>query len=81
MPLVEALARVTTAPARDPRRRRRHAARSAARPICCIFDPPAPGRVRRDALRSQGKNTPFLGLEVTGKVRFTLLSGRVVHEA
>jgi dihydroorotase len=37
--------------------------------------------VQRDALRSQGKNTPFLGLEVGGRVSATLLGGRVVHEA
>ncbi len=47
----------------------------------CIFDPRAPWRVTRSALRSQGKNTPFLGLEVQGKVRWTLVGGQVVHEA
>jgi dihydroorotase len=46
----------------------------------CIFDPRAPWRVTRSALRSQGKNTPFLGLEVQGKVRWTLVGGQVVHE-
>ena len=37
--------------------------------------------VERRALRSQGKNTPFLGMELQGKVRFTLVGGHVVHEA
>lgn len=46
----------------------------------CIFDPEAFWKVERGALRSQGKNTPFLGLEVPGKVRFTLVAGQVVHE-
>ena len=46
-----------------------------------MFDPSAAWTVRRDALQSQGKNTPFLGLEVVGRVRATLLGGRVVHEA
>jgi dihydroorotase len=32
-------------------------------------------------LKSQGKNTPFLGMEVPGKVRYTLVSGQVVYEA
>jgi dihydroorotase len=36
--------------------------------------------VRRDALRSQGKNTPYLGIELQGRVRFTVLAGTVVHE-
>ena len=38
-------------------------------------------RFEREALRSQGKNTPFLGLELLGRVRYTLLAGQVVHEA
>ena len=46
-----------------------------------VFDAEAPWRVERQALRSQGKNTPYLGLELQGMVRFTLVGGRVVHEA
>ena len=46
----------------------------------CVFDPQTYWKVERGALRSQGKNTPFLGLEVPGKVRFTLVAGQVVHE-
>jgi dihydroorotase len=47
----------------------------------CVFDPSAFWRVERSALRSQGKNTPFLGLEVPGKVRYTLVNGQVVFES
>ncbi len=47
----------------------------------CIFDPEAWWKVERAALRSQGKNTPFLGLEVPGRVRYTLAGGQIVHEA
>jgi dihydroorotase len=47
----------------------------------CVFDPSAFWRVERNALKSQGKNTPFLGMEVPGKVRYTLVGGQVVHEA
>ena len=36
--------------------------------------------LRPEALRSQGKNTPFLGLETVGRVRATLVGGSVVHE-
>jgi dihydroorotase len=46
----------------------------------CVFDPRAPWRVDRAAVKSQGKNTPFLDLEVEGKVRYTLVGGQVVHE-
>jgi dihydroorotase len=47
----------------------------------CIFDPDAWWKVEPDALRSQGKNTPFLGLELQGRVRCTLVGGEVVFEA
>ena len=47
----------------------------------CIFDPSAFWRVERNALKSQGKNTPFLGMEVPGKVRYTLVNGQVVFES
>src|SRR6185503_14693011 len=45
----------------------------------CIFDEHAPWIVRPEALASQGKNTPFLGLELTGRVVRTLVAGRTVH--
>jgi dihydroorotase len=47
----------------------------------CIFDPECHWRVERMALKSQGKNTPFLGIEVQGRVRWTLVEGQIVHEA
>jgi dihydroorotase len=46
----------------------------------CVFDPRSSVAVSRDVLRSQGKNTPFLGMEVPGRVRYTLLDGHVVFE-
>jgi dihydroorotase len=46
----------------------------------CVFDAKQHWRVERKALKSQGKNTPFLGLEVPGKVRYTLVGGQVVYE-
>jgi dihydroorotase len=42
----------------------------------------APGdywKLTCDALVSQGKNTPFLGYELKGRVRQTLVAGVVVH--
>jgi len=32
-------------------------------------------------LRSQGKNSPYLGYEMIGRVRMTLVGGRIVFEA
>jgi dihydroorotase len=46
----------------------------------CIFDPDLHWRVEPATLKSQGKNTPFLDLEVRGRVSATLVGGRVVHE-
>jgi dihydroorotase len=46
----------------------------------CVFDPQVWWRVQPSALRSQGKNTPFLGLELQGCARYTLVDGAVVFE-
>jgi len=46
----------------------------------CIFDPTQAWRVTPQALRSQGKNTPFAGYELVGRVRMTLVGGQVVYE-
>jgi len=46
----------------------------------CIFDPTEPWVVTPQALRSQGKNTPFMGYEMAGRVHATLVGGRVVFE-
>ena len=45
----------------------------------CLFDPKRPWIVKPAALASQGKNTPFTGLELTGRVMRTLVAGRTVH--
>jgi dihydroorotase len=46
----------------------------------CIFDDARYWKVESAALRSQGKNSPFLGLELAGKVHCTLLSGHTVYQ-
>jgi len=46
----------------------------------CVFDPQARWKVEPAALKSQGKNTPFAGYDMLGKVRFTLVQGQVVYE-
>jgi dihydroorotase len=46
-----------------------------------IFDPQAPLRITPETLKSQGKNTPFAGYELAGKVRYTVVAGNVVYEA
>lgn len=46
----------------------------------CIFDPQAHWQVTTESLVSKGKNTPFLGLELQGRVGLTLARGKVVFE-
>ncbi len=45
----------------------------------CLFDPQRPWVVTREALASQGRNSPFLGLELMGRVATTIVDGRVVY--
>jgi dihydroorotase len=80
LPLVDALGRITSAPARilgvDA------GSLAVGQPAdVCVFDAEEPWRITREALSSQGKNTPFAGLEVVGRVRWTLVGGNVVHSA
>jgi len=80
LPLAAALAWVTTAPLRVlglP-----GAALAAGEPAdICIFDPDRRWRVEAAALQSQGKNTPLLGSELQGQVRYTVIGGEVAFEA
>lgn len=77
--LPEALARVTRAPAAILGVEAGRLAVNAPADLC-IFDPRAAWRVERKSLRSQGKNTPFLGFEVVGRARWTFVGGQIVHE-
>jgi dihydroorotase len=46
----------------------------------CIFDPSAAWTVDSAALHSQGKHTPFSGYELPGRVRCTIVDGRVAFQ-
>ena len=46
----------------------------------CLFDPAAEWRVEPKQLKSQGKNTPFAGMQMRGKVRHTLVNGQSVYQ-
>jgi len=78
--LADALARITLHPARVLGLDAGHLGIGHAADVC-VFDPSAYWTVEPRALRSQGKNTPFLGLEVPGRVRATLVGGQVVFES
>jgi len=80
VPLATALARVTTHPLRVLGLPPALIAPGQAADLC-IFDPEAWWRVEPGALYSQGKNTPMLGMELQGRVRHTLVGGRIVFDS
>jgi dihydroorotase len=79
-PLAEAIAAVTARPAHILGLEAGQLAVGAVADIC-VFDPAVRVRLEADKLKSQGKNTPFLGHELPGRVRATLVAGQIVYEA
>jgi dihydroorotase len=76
--LGDALARITWQPAHLLGIDAGHLSIGAVADLC-LFDPEQYWKVEPGTLISQGKNTPFLGLELPGKVRYTLVSGQIVY--
>ncbi|HQS58931.1 MAG: dihydroorotase [Gallionellales bacterium 35-53-114] len=77
--LLDAIAKVTVNPARILNIDAGHLSPGVAADIC-IFDPERYWKVEAAALKSQGKNTPFIGMELQGKVRYTLVNGQIVYQ-
>jgi dihydroorotase len=80
LPLARTLARVTSDAARVlgvPSGR----IEAGAPADLVVFDPQQLFRVTPGSLKSQGKNTPFLGYELAGRVRATIVAGNVVYDA
>lgn len=80
VPLIEALARITNAPATSLGISQGHLGLEAQADIC-IFDAQQYWKVEAANLLSQGKNTPFDGLELAGKVRYTLVNGEIAYQS
>jgi dihydroorotase len=80
VPLSTALARITTDPERIAACGGGALAPGAPADVC-VFDPAGAWVVSRSTLRSQGHHTPFANREVQGRVRLTVVGGRVVFEA
>ena len=78
--LPDALARVTSAPAAILGVPAGEVAVGGEADLC-VFDADAHVRITADSLKSQGKNTPFIGYELPGRVRYTLVGGQIVYEA
>ena len=79
VPLLHALSRITSIPAQLLGQKMGHLTVGAHADIC-MFDPQAHWKVEPAALKSQGKNTPFNGYEMQGRVRYTLLDGQLVFQ-
>src|SRR5262249_36533958 len=77
--LAKALARITSRPAEVLGSPAGHLGVGGPADVC-LFDAGAHWLLEPSARASQGKNTPFLGLEVPGTVRMTIVSGHVVYE-
>jgi dihydroorotase len=81
LPLPQALARITTLPGRVLGMAEVGGIAAGAAADLCVFDAGAWWQVQPGALRSQGKNSPFTGLQVPGKVRWTFLGGEAVYSS
>lgn len=79
IPLMDALARVTCEPARILGVATGHLSLHAPADVV-IFNPEQSWQVMPDQLKSQGKNTPFIGLEMIGKTHCTLLNGHITYQ-
>jgi dihydroorotase len=84
LPLLRAIAALTTGPERvlDGRLRRGPVGLvEGAAADLVVFDRSERWTVTADAFASKGKNTPLLGVELPGRVLFTLAGGRLAYEA
>ena len=79
--LCRALEVVTSAPARLIGKAGIGQLAAGAAADLCVFEADHEWQVQPEALRSQGKSTPFAGYALRGRARFTLVGGRVVHAA
>jgi dihydroorotase len=77
--LPAAIARITSEPARVAGLPGGRLEAGAPADIC-IFDPEARWTVSAKSLASQGKHTPFLGYELRGQVRHTIVAGKTVFQ-
>jgi dihydroorotase len=79
LPLASVLAKITSQPARILGIRAGAIAEGENADLC-VFDPHERWKIEPARLKSQGRNTPFAGYEMHGKVRYTLVEGHIVHE-
>ncbi|KIF81096.1 dihydroorotase [Noviherbaspirillum autotrophicum] len=78
-PLLKALAKVTSDAARVTGLASGRLSVGSVADVC-VFDPQVRWKVDAKALASQGKHTPFLGYELTGRTTTTIVAGHVAFE-
>jgi len=78
-PLAQALARITCDPARVLDLDLGRIAPGSPADLC-LFDPERYWKVDAQSLKSMGKNTPYFGMELRGRVCHTLVDGQLVYE-
>lgn len=76
--LLDALTRVTINPAQLLGVKMGHLSVGAHADVC-VFDPAVAWKVEPSALKSQGKNTPFNGYTMQGRVRHTIVEGHIAY--
>ncbi|MDQ3446470.1 MAG: dihydroorotase [Pseudomonadota bacterium] len=82
VPLVQALSKITSGPAEVlGKGSAKGRLAVGAKADVVVFDPTAHWVVGVETLVSAGKNTPFAGYELEGRVRYTLVGGEVRYEA
>ncbi|MEY2776994.1 MAG: hypothetical protein RLY30_1092 [Pseudomonadota bacterium] len=54
--------------------------REGAQADLCLYAPEEPWLITADTLNSQGRNTPFIGRELEGRVKATFVDGRLVYQ-
>jgi dihydroorotase len=85
LPLLRAIEALTTGPAGVLRARTRRAGSvglvEGAPADLVVFDRSERWTVTADSLLSRGKNTPLLGMDLSGRVLFTFAGGRLAYEA
>jgi len=79
LPIAEVLALLSWRPAAIIGADDAHGAIAVGRPAnLCVIDPAATWTVEADKLASRSRNTPYAGMELTGRVRHTVLAGEPV---
>jgi dihydroorotase len=77
---LQLIEKMTAAPARVMKLKGKGTLAAGADADVTIFDPRATWLIDVEKFHSKSRNTPFAGWAVTGKVRYTIVAGRIVFD-